>query len=65
MLLFSRLDLGEETRKQGRDCKIERNEGGRPCLPLYVLLERLGEDSPDLPWGGSLAQDIGSRGGND
>ena len=52
MLLFSRLDLGEETRKQGRDCKIERNEGGRPCLPLYVLLERLGEDSPDLPWGG-------------
>ena len=51
-----------KTRKRGRDCKIERNEGGRPSLPQHVLLERLGEDSPDLPWGYSSPRHRLTRG---
>ena len=51
VLLFARLDLGEENKETGTRLQ-DRNKGGKPCLPQHFFLERLREDGPDLSWWG-------------
>ena len=51
VLLFARLDLGEENKETGKRLQ-DRNKGGKPCLPQHFFLERLREDGPDLSWWG-------------